>query len=108
MQFENIMLRYSFKLDLICSAQLCWACSITNKAILIESFSAGLPTLEEGLQCDQEYFAWYLRMCRPYGWVCEKFAPMLGAFCGIPAPIMGTFFKILPLLGVKNGYFPLK
>ena len=38
----------------------------------------------------------------------KKFAPMMGAFWGIPAPIMGTFLEILPPLGVKNGHFPSK
>ena len=46
-----------------------------------------------------------------YGWVFKfytNFTPLMGAFWGIPAPIMRTFLEILNKLGVKNGYFPSK
>ena len=42
------------------------------------------------------------------GGFLEKFAPMMGAFWGIPAPIVGTFLEILPKVGVKKWLFPFK
>ena len=41
------------------------------------------------------------------GGFVKNFSHMMGALFCMPAPIMGTFFEIVPSLGVKNPFSPL-